>query len=459
MTPASADPLSALSLALAAGADERARVFTCDAPGGLAERLADLRLTDHSVFWNSGAEEARGKEPTYVGFGAAAVFRLEGKTRFSQAQRQIEETYRALVVSDEVRPHVRFFGGAAFNPGRDGTGPCWQNFGDATFLLPRVTYVDDGQRAQLLCVATAQSRDEILHIAGQILSAQTLSEPSLREQVSEDLPRTLERKDSSSGGRWAELVHGIQDSIRDGEVEKVVAARRLTLHLTQEPVLSAVVARLNRAAPMSARFALRIRDRIFVGATPERLIQKTGRRVSTEALAGSIDSGAQNASETLLASTKDLVEHAYVVEALRVALSPVCQELTVPEQPEIRRLPQLLHLRTPVSGLLKENCHVLSLVERLHPTPAVGGLPKESAVRFIEKHEEAERGWYAAPIGWVNGDGDGEFAVALRSALLCGKKAHVYAGAGIVADSESALEFEETELKLGSMLSALGVSG
>jgi isochorismate synthase len=268
----------------------------------------------------------------------------------------------------------------------------------------------------------------------------------------------LSRKESEEGGSWQKLVDDIRASIRSGEFEKVVAARRVTLELSGEPQLSAIIDRFNSDAPRCARFALRIGERTFIGATPERLVRKDGSRVATEALAGSIDSRTPDAAKKLQASTKDQHEHAYVVAAIRSALTPLCDSLHIHPEPEVRVLRHLMHLRTPVRGHLREDVHILDLVERLHPTPAVGGLPREEAVRFIDTHERAERGWYAAPMGWVDARGDGEFVVALRSGLICRDKVHLYAGAGIVAESNAEAEFAETELKLSGMLGALGIT-
>ena len=195
---------------------------------------------------------------------------------------------------------------------------------------------------------------------------------------------------------------------------------------------------------------------MFLGATPEWLIRKQGNQFQTEALAGSRSSQEPNAEAELLGSQKDLREHALVVEELVRAFEPLTNDLGTPSGPTIRRLRDILHLHTPVTGELSEPTHVLDLVERLHPTPAVGGAPRSSAHRWILQHETEERGWYASPVGWVDAAGDGEFVVALRSALLVGNMAHIFAGAGIVAESDAALEFRETELKLAAMTNALG---
>jgi isochorismate synthase EntC len=146
-----------------------------------------------------------------------------------------------------------------------------------------------------------------------------------------------------------------------------------------------------------------------------------------------------------------------VVEAIREALAPLCSSLEVPTEPRIRRLRHVLHLQTSITGRLDSDVHVLDLVEALHPTPAVGGVPTIEALRCIAELESQPRGWYAGPVGWFDQTGDGEFAVAIRSGLVRGRHAFVYAGAGIVRDSDSTKEYEETGLKQRALLDALGV--
>jgi menaquinone-specific isochorismate synthase len=199
------------------------------------------------------------------------------------------------------------------------------------------------------------------------------------------------------------------------------------------------------------RFAFRPGETAFVGATPERLVARRGLSVASEALAGSAAR-----SEALLASRKDLGEHGFVVREIARRLRPLCRSLTVGERPDVRELRHVLHLHTPIEGVLAEPTHVLELVEALHPTPAVAGVPTDGALAWIAARESAPRGWYAGPVGWLDGDGDGEFAVALRSGVVDGARAWLYAGAGIVRDSDPRAEYDELELKQRALAAALG---
>ena len=215
---------------------------------------------------------------------------------------------------------------------------------------------------------------------------------------------------------------------------------------------AALLRRLSQGLKASIRFAFRGDGRTFLGATPERLVRKQGREVETEAQAGSLDSRA--AAAALLASEKDLREHQLVVDDIVSRLGPWCARLEASPRPTVRELRDVLHLLTPIAGTLAAPHHVLELVRELHPTPAVGGVPTAAAVEWITRHE-APRGWYAGPVGYFDRDGDGDFAVALRCCLLHGEEALLFAGAGIVADSDPELELRETELKRQTLLAAL----
>ena len=151
-----------------------------------------------------------------------------------------------------------------------------------------------------------------------------------------------------------------------------------------------------------------------------------------------------------------MIEHGFVVEMIKAALEESCEEIILPDKPQLMKIRDIQHLYTPVIGKCHKDASLLLLVERLHPTPALGGLPKQEAVEKIREVEELDRGFYAAPLGWVDYQGNGEFAVSIRSGLIQGKEASLFAGCGVVADSDSESEYLETSLKFTPMLRALG---
>ena len=210
----------------------------------------------------------------------------------------------------------------------------------------------------------------------------------------------------------------------------------------------------------STVFAFARNGRMFLGSSPERLASVRGRRLRTMALAGTtargrdaLEDGAMGAA--LLASEKDREEHAVVVAMLRETLEPLVDELALPRVPRIVRSARLQHLLTDAEGTLRDGMRLLEVVERLHPTPAVGGWPTEPALDLLDEESDLDRGWYAGPVGWTDANEDGEFCVALRCALLRGSEARLYAGVGVVRDSDPAAELAETEVKLGALLPIL----
>jgi isochorismate synthase len=202
-------------------------------------------------------------------------------------------------------------------------------------------------------------------------------------------------------------------------------------------------------------------ERFFVGATPERLIQARNGQIHTMALAGSARRGETEEEDVqigteLLQSGKNNSEHAIVVAMMREALKKHCTHVHISVAPQLLKLKNVQHLKTTISGELIPGRCMLDIMADLHPTPAVGGFPQQAALEAIRNIEKLHRGWYAGPLGWIGASGHGEFAVALRSALIDGKEARLFAGCGIVADSEPQAEFAESCLKFQVMLRALG---
>ena len=260
---------------------------------------------------------------------------------------------------------------------------------------------------------------------------------------------------------WRASVARLAGAVGRGRLDKAVLSRQVSLRAASEIDITAVLRRLEVSAPESTIFAFSRGPRTFVGATPERLVGLQGRELTTMAMAGSTPRGVDPAADdalaaSLLASDKEREEHAVVVTMVREALAPVARELTVPRRPEVVRFRHVQHLLTPISGTLTDDADVLTLVERLHPTPAVGGTPRDLALELIAEEEVHDRGWYAGPLGWVDRAGDGEFVVGLRSGVIKGDEATLFAGCGIVADSDPEREWDESATKLLALGSALG---
>lgn len=249
--------------------------------------------------------------------------------------------------------------------------------------------------------------------------------------------------------------------IDGGELRKVVLAR--TIEVTADRALDPklLASRLRAVDPDAYTFAAPTDEGVLVGASPELLVSRRGREVRSNPLAGSAprsgDAEQDRANaDALIGSSKEQEEHAIVVDAIAETLRPFCEELTWDPEPVLRETPNVWHLSTRFRGALREPPPTaLDLVAALHPTPAVAGEPSEAALAAIGELEPFDRGRYAGPVGWVDADGDGEWAIALRCAELRGGRAILYAGAGIVAGSEPARELDETERKFRAFLDAL----
>jgi menaquinone-specific isochorismate synthase len=257
---------------------------------------------------------------------------------------------------------------------------------------------------------------------------------------------------------WTEAVRRILSAIDAGEVRKVVLARQLVVEAGAPFDRRAVLDRLRRSHPSCFTYAAGG----FVGASPELLVRRRGDEVASCPMAGTVRRGSTPEEDDALTaelrrSVKEAEEHRLLVEAVVEALAPVCAGPPLAGEPDVVRFPTVSHLATRVTGVLRRPApSALALAGLLHPTPAVGGLPRAEALATIAALEGFDRGLYAGPVGWVDAAGDGEWAVALRGAQLDGARARLVAGAGIVAGSDPDAEWAETEAKLRPMLAALG---
>ncbi len=263
-----------------------------------------------------------------------------------------------------------------------------------------------------------------------------------------------------SHAAWQGMIVDAVASIRGGDLAKVVLARRVDVVANRPFLVGDVISRLRALYPTCMIFHV---DG-FIGASPELLVRREGDRFACHPLAGTVARSGDRAADDalvagLLASTKDRWEHRIVIDQLSRALAPWCETLAVPETPTVMGLRNVSHLATLITGRLAARGGrlptALELVDAIHPTAAVGGHPTPEALRYLQKVEGFDRGPYAGPVGWVDSRGDGTWALGLRSARLDGERASMYAGVGVVADSDPGAELAETQLKLQALLAAL----
>ncbi len=268
-----------------------------------------------------------------------------------------------------------------------------------------------------------------------------------------DAPTRFEVRAVDTRDGWGGAVEAILREIAAGRVEKVVLAREVVVEADEPFALPSVLGRLRAQQPGCYVYAAGD----LVGASPELLVRRTGSVAESRPMAGTVARDAGDAAVAALAeSVKDAAEHQFVVDAIVDALRDRCRSLDIAVTPEIARFSSVAHLVTPIRAVLSDPApSALELARLLHPTPAVGGTPRAAALALIRELESRDRGRYAGPVGWVDARGDGEWAVALRGAEVHGATAVLRAGAGIVAGSDPASEWAETEAKLEPMLRAL----
>ncbi len=403
-----------------------------------------------------------------VGLGRAWSIEADGAGRFAEADRAWRALTETFGADDPAWPSgvgPVLLGGLGFSGRLPVPGDTWDPFGAASLVLPAFIAARTGGESWITTTTAdgaaapgVRRWDRILARAHELtpapgaLAARPVSMPLaiVEEQPNEAL--------------WRRTVGLFAGAVGRGRLDKVVLARRVVMASPADLDVENALRRLAAIAPESTVFAFHRAGRTFLGATPERLIRTDGRSFRTVAIAGSVGRGTDPAADAalaadLLASEKDREEHDVVVGAIRDRLGPISERLSIEPEPRVLTLRHVQHLITEIEGTVHERKGLLALAERLHPTPAVGGEPRDLALGLIDEYEGFDRGWYAGPIGWLGADGDGELMVALRSGVVDHTRATLFAGCGIVADSDPDREWEESRMKLRAVASALGRPG
>lgn len=433
-----------------------------DGEGGVVRGCRVETTTVRSLLWAATRPRlAWADGTTAVGAGGAtATIAVDSRNRFETVRKQGDRLFEKLTQVEDLPPvaRPRLYGGFSFTDthGENSTD-TWAGFRGAEFVLPAIqlAVTDDGAwlTATDLGPDARETATRRLTAWRQRLDALPAIRPSPPAGVRE-LTYTPDR------ATWRAQVENAIERIDRGDLQKVVLAQSLSAELEGRVNAPDILSRLGEQYPDCYRFLFApVGGSAFFGASPERLVTVAGRSVETEALAGSIGRGETPADDerlarTLLESPKNSHEHDLVVEAIRDQLGAMDAHSRTGER-TVRRLATLQHLQTPIRAELPADEHVLSLVEALHPTPAVGGLPPDDALDTIRELETFDRGWYAAPVGWFDEAGDGTFAVAIRSGLADGETATLFAGAGIVPDSDPNGEWDELQLKYRPILDEL----
>lgn len=401
-----------------------ARTVAVDDPGSLVDLLPD---DPQLLAWVHG-------DDGLVGWGRVASFASAGPSRFDDARTWWRELARTAVVRDDVdRPGSGLvaFGSFAFS----------DQGKDSLLVVPEVVVGRRDGVAWMTVVGTS--------LRGL---------PELAAQPAPPAPVGTTFSDGSvDGATWEGLVADAVRRIAAGDLDKVVLAREVVAETAEPLDVRWPLTRLAETYPSCWTFHV---DGFF-GATPEMLVRLERGLVTSRVLAGTVRRTGDDEHDLALAaslarSSKDLEEHEYAVRSVAEALAPHCQSMNVPESPFVLHLPNVMHLATDVTGVVREGDGALSLAAALHPSAAVGGTPTPTAVALIDEIEGFDRGRYAGPVGWVDARGDGEWGIGLRSAALDSPTSvRLFAGCGIVADSVPESELAETQAKLVPVRDAL----
>ena len=400
------------------------RTLRIDDPGALISLLPE----DDALVWVHNGDGL-------IGWGRAAQVEVSGPGRFAEAQEWWDAVTTSAVVRDDVDlpgSGLVAFGSFTF---ADETAAT------STLIVPEIVVGRRGDDAWITLIGAGLTGAPDL----------TAHEPR-RQQAPAFSDGAVD------GVAWQRLVADAVARINSGDLDKVVLARDLVATLDEPLDVRAPLTRLATQYPGCWTFHV---DGFF-GSTPEMLVRLERGLVTSRVLAGTIrrtgdDSHDMALAGTLAQSSKDLEEHEYAVRSVADALSPHCSSMNVPEAPFVLHLPNVMHLATDVTGVLRGDAGVLMLAAALHPSAAVGGTPTDAAVRLIAEIEGLDRGRYAGPVGWIGARGDGEWGIGLRSATVddTGTTVRLFAGCGIVADSFPADELAESDAKLIPVRDAL----
>jgi salicylate biosynthesis isochorismate synthase/menaquinone-specific isochorismate synthase len=427
-----------------------------DAPDPCATIFASRLASDRWFCW-----EQPDRDFAVAGMGVAREASSRGARRFEEVAAAAGEALRDAVL-DEPRGLPAgagpvWLGGFAFDP-EGGGSATWSSFEPGSLFLPEVSICRSGGEAYLTINAIVGPGDDVerrgaeldARLAGLRIDT-TLPlvdpHPTARPEIrSAKPPRTFEDAVEKATGR-----------IAAGEMQKVVLAREVIVSAASAHDPAPIFGAMREQFPACFCFCAGTTEAAFIGASPELLVRRSGAGVSTVALAGSTRRSSDPAvddhlGERLMRSDKDRREHRIVAERIVRRLRPHAVWVETGTEPEIVKVANIQHLATPVIAQLAEPHSAIELAGMLHPTPAVGGEPWPAAAAPLTELEQMDRGWYAAPVGWMDATEDGEFCVALRSALLRDRDAHLFAGVGVVAGSDPEAELAETEVKLQAML-------
>jgi menaquinone-specific isochorismate synthase len=404
-----------------------------------------------------------GRARSVLGAGVAATFDPRASRR--AASRSKRGLSKKEVTSAQDAPGVTVVGGWGFPAAsKVKRAAIWRDFPTSRWVVPALTLTSEEGASRLTLAVHLSPSSELLPVRRAYLAlVGALGLDDDHDPQGGAIPGLESARSVPSRRTWVSRAKRATDSISSGELKKVVLARALSLTFRDKIPTSTIIRRLTSLNPDSTVFAVKMNDSVFMGATPESLVSVKDRDVEVDCLAATLPRSKDlEADETLgtrlLGDSKSRREHGFVVNAAVRALSSISSVVDVPEAPVVKKLTTVQHLYTAVRAKLLDGKDAWDAALSLWPNPAIGGEPKDRAIRWIHSSEGFDRGWYSGAIGLLSAQLDeADLVVGIRSGIIKGRRALVYAGAGLVAGSVPEEEFEETSWKLGTMGRALGV--
>ena len=397
---------------------------------------------------------------SFLGIDEIITISENGDKRFAATDKKIKELKNNFInnwdsISLQNKP--LFVGGMKFYV--EHTDEDWKDFSDSIWSIPELTIIKNKNDFFILfnfIYNSALSEDNLTEKFRSKL--ENIIKP-LEEKIPENIKiNKLSGASPKDRKKWKNLVNSCLENIYNNKIDKIVISRRIEMILSGELNLDYVINHFREKYRECYLFIFHRGKSSFFGATPERLVKFCDGALQIEALAGSASRGKTEEEDLLLekkllSNDKDIKEHDFVVNHIKDSISAQVEELTIEKIHSIKKLNNIQHISTSVSAKMNLNNTLLNIIKELFPTPAVCGIPKEVSLSLIKKLENYYRGLYSGIIGWFNFNDEGEFAVAIRSALTYSNKLIAFAGSGIVDKSDPDSEYEETELKLKPILS------
>lgn len=442
--------------------------FTLDAIDPLAYLEMCWQKDIFQYYWEKPSEDF-----AIAAGGEILNLSATGPDRFHRISSHIQ-TIKESTAEFTAVPHaysgMMLLGGFSFSSKI--TQSMWTPFQPASFRVPEWVIIKDGKFNLLTLSMELSSFEnaeklhrELINTFEEITETCNINYNTGKRSSNFDTDLldngTFQTDNDEEYRHWINAIQQSKNLIEQQKFQKIVLAREVSVVNDKPIVPTEVLNRLRNQYTNCYNFLVhQPQNATFLGSSPERLASFRKRTLLTEALAGSIQRGNTATEDTVLennlsGSNKNQNEHNFVVRDIIERLAPFSQSLDRRSEPEIKKLTNVQHLYTPIRAQLTPDANILEVIGELHPTPAVGGYPWSKAAPYIKELENFDRGWYASPVGWLNSKGTGEFAVGIRSGLLSEERAHFFAGCGIVADSDPDDEWEETNLKLKPMLSAI----